>query len=67
MNIPFLLEILACPKCHGKLDYLENDNKAGGFLCKQCGVVYPVENEIPAMLIEKSIQLGEFMKKQEKA
>ncbi len=45
-----LLEILACPKCHGSLQDLD-----GGLACPACTVVYPVCDDIPVMLIEEAI------------
>jgi uncharacterized protein len=45
-----LLEILACPKCHTKVEL-----KAPGQLrCPQCKVLYPIVDGIPVMLIEEA-------------
>ena len=44
-----LLEILACPKCHTKVDLKALD----GLRCPQCKVVYPIVDGIPVMLIEE--------------
>ncbi len=49
MNLdPVLLEILVCPDCKGSLtvDY-DNDE----LICNQCGLVYPVRDDIPVMLV----------------
>lgn len=46
-----LLEILACPKCHGNLKYLKGKN---GLLCKKCNLLYKIEDGIPNMLIEEA-------------
>jgi uncharacterized protein YbaR (Trm112 family) len=52
---PRLLEILCCPAdhegrpCHGDLSELE-----GGLLCARCGRLYPVEDGIPVMLVDKA-------------
>ena len=46
-----LLEILACPKCHTKIEYLEPDK----LHCPSCKVVYPIVDGIPVMLIEEAI------------
>lgn len=62
MDSGFLLEMLACPKCHGQFELVENKAGERGFACKNCAVVYPVENEIPVMLVEKSIPQNEFMR-----
>ena len=46
-----LLEILACPKCHTKIEYREPDK----LHCPSCRVVYPIVDGIPVMLIEEAI------------
>ncbi len=51
---PALLEILACPKCKGELRVAIQED---GLLCESCGVVYPVVNEIPIMLVDEAIAL----------
>jgi len=46
-----LLDILACPKCKEKV-VLSDD---GAYLiCNNCRVRYPIENDIPIMLIERA-------------
>ncbi len=50
-----LLDILACPKCKGKL-VLENDQS--GLICKTCMLKYKIEDEIPIMLIDEAINLA---------
>ncbi len=44
---PWLLEILACPRCHGKVDLADD---GAGLVCPACRLVYPVEDGIPQML-----------------
>jgi uncharacterized protein YbaR (Trm112 family) len=44
-----LLEILACPKCHTKLELREPDH----LRCPQCKVLYPIVDGIPVLLIEE--------------
>lgn len=44
-----LLEILACPKCKGSLEY---DKENERLLCHECKLRYPIKNDIPIMLIE---------------
>ncbi len=44
-----LLEILACPKCKGDLEYREQENV---FICHKCRLKYHIKDEIPDMLIE---------------
>ena len=55
-----LLEILACPKCKGDLEYetdKEND-KNGRLICRQCQLLYRVEDDIPIMLIDEAEKLS---------
>lgn len=58
MNIDELLKILACPACHSPLVLEERADKKQGFLCERCQLLYPIENEIPVMLIEKAIPIN---------
>ena len=45
-----LLDILACPKCKGDIEY---DKKKNKLLCHKCRLRYNVlEGDIPDMLIE---------------
>lgn len=44
-----LLLILACPDC--KSDVKEENNT---IICVKCKRIYPIEDDIPIMLIEKS-------------
>jgi uncharacterized protein YbaR (Trm112 family) len=49
---PKLLEILACPKCKGDLEYDEVKNV---LLCPACRLLYRVEDgDIPVMLIDEA-------------
>ena len=47
-----LLEILACPKCKGALQSVDNPE---GFACASCGLLFKVEDEIPNFLIEEAV------------
>jgi uncharacterized protein YbaR (Trm112 family) len=49
-----LLEILACPQCHGKVRF---DEKLGGIICDQCKLLYEVKDDIPIMLAEEAKKL----------
>ncbi|MBN1637135.1 MAG: Trm112 family protein [Deltaproteobacteria bacterium] len=49
-----LLEVLACPKCKGKLILEEEQN---GLICNNCKLKYPIEDDIPIMLIDEAIKL----------
>jgi uncharacterized protein YbaR (Trm112 family) len=46
-----LLDILACPKCKGKL---ELNTEATGIVCASCRLVYPIRDDIPVMLIDEA-------------
>jgi uncharacterized protein YbaR (Trm112 family) len=46
-----LLEILACPKCKGDLDYILEKNQ---LVCPHCRLIYPVKEDIPVMLIDEA-------------
>ncbi|MBC7187594.1 MAG: Trm112 family protein [bacterium] len=46
-----LLEILACPKCKGELEY---DQKNEKLICHACRLKYRVEDDIPIMLIDEA-------------
>ena len=46
-----LLEILACPFCKAKVE-LKPDGQA--LKCVECKRVYPIRDDIPAMLIEEA-------------
>jgi uncharacterized protein YbaR (Trm112 family) len=49
---PKLKEILACPKCKGALDDVEEPE---GFGCPSCNLLYKVEDDIPNFLIEEAV------------
>jgi len=49
---PELLSILACPTCKGELTRIGADE---GLACPACGVVYPVRDDIPIMLVEEAV------------
>jgi uncharacterized protein YbaR (Trm112 family) len=46
-----LLDILACPKCKGDLEYKPRDEK---LICNSCRLIYDIEDDIPIMLIDKA-------------
>ncbi|MEE9576015.1 MAG: Trm112 family protein [Gemmatimonadota bacterium] len=46
-----LLEILACPKCKGELEYREAEDS---LLCHACRLRYRIEDDIPIMLIDEA-------------
>jgi len=50
---PELLEILACPNCHGSLAV---DHDRDELVCTApiCGLAYPVRNGIPVLLVDEA-------------
>jgi len=50
---PELLEILACPNCHGTLAV---DHERDELVCTaaDCGLAYPVRHGIPVLLIDEA-------------
>ncbi|MFW6365668.1 MAG: Trm112 family protein [Spirochaetota bacterium] len=51
-----LLNMLACPYCRGNVEY---DTKEAVITCQECGLVYPVVDKIPVMIIEKAVNYKE--------
>jgi len=51
---PELLEVLACPKCHGKLDLVEVPGGGGHLDCPSCRLRYKIDDGIPVMLIDEA-------------
>lgn len=49
---PELLELIACPACHGELTLKEDPE---GLYCPACALLYPVEEGIPILLQERAI------------
>ena len=43
-----LVELLACPRCRGRLEACSDDR----LRCIACGTVYPVRDEIAVLLAE---------------
>lgn len=46
---PKLLEIIACPKCKGRL---EPKPDGSALVCQACRLAYPVVDDIPDLIIE---------------
>ena len=46
-----LLELLACPKCHGALGEHTNPE---GFVCQACRLFYALDDGLPNMLIDEA-------------
>lgn len=51
-----LLEILACPKCKGDLEYntKDTDENKHKLICNSCRLKYAVKDDIPIMLIDEA-------------
>ena len=47
-----LLEILACPKCKGELEYKTAPVEV--LICNSCRLVYEVRDDIPIMLVDEA-------------
>lgn len=50
------IELMACPECHGKLEYLKASKE---LTCETCQLAFPVRDGIPVMLIEEARNLAE--------
>jgi hypothetical protein len=50
---PELLEILACPNCHGTLA-VDHDRDELVCTAADCGLAYPVRQGIPVLLIDEA-------------
>ncbi len=61
-----LLEILACPRCHGTLEELRGSD-GEGLACPVCAVVYPIRDDIPVMLVEEAVPLADWRNGQRQA
>jgi len=48
---PVLLDILVCPDCKGSLT-VDYDNEE--LICNSCGLIYPVRDDIPIMLVDEA-------------
>lgn len=55
-----LLPLLACPRCHGPLESLEENTLVVGLRCNACVVVYPVRENIPVMLTDEAIAVEQW-------
>lgn len=45
-----MLEILACPSCKEDLEF---DEESSELICQGCGLIYPVIDGIPVMIIDE--------------
>ncbi len=51
-----LLDILVCPRCKGDLEY---DVKNQKLICRACRLRYPIQDDIPIMLVEEAEPIDE--------
>lgn len=49
---PALKELLVCPQ-----DRAELEERNDGLFCASCGLLYPIRDGIPVMLVEEATQL----------
>lgn len=62
MKTEELLKILVCPACHEDLRLEERADHSSGLYCAHCDLLYPIEEDIPVMLIEKALPLSTWLK-----
>ena len=55
---PELLEILRCPKCKSEVR-INDDETSLSCVSEECGLVYPIRDEIPVMLIAEATKKAE--------
>lgn len=48
-----LLEIIACPKCKGDLEYKPEVDQ---LICNECRLIYSIKDDIPIMLIDEAVK-----------
>lgn len=49
-----MLQVLACPRCHAKLQY---DKSQQRLICEFEKLAYPIENGIPVLLPESGVAI----------
>ncbi len=49
-----LLDILACPRCHGELTLKQENNQDIGLICEACALLFPIRDDIPIMLMNEA-------------
>jgi uncharacterized protein len=54
---PELLRILVCPKCKGTLEHRAGPPES--LVCRNCRLVYEVQDGIPVMLIDEARALDD--------
>jgi hypothetical protein len=51
-----LLDILICLQCKGSVELTDAQD---GLVCHTCKLLYPIKDDIPVMLLDEAIKLGE--------
>lgn len=51
-----LLDVLACPKCKGVLEYKQTENQ---LLCRNCRLAYEIKGDIPVLLVDQALNQGQ--------
>jgi uncharacterized protein len=46
-----LLAVIVCPDCHGDLLPVAEQDE---LVCQQCGLAYPVRDDIPVLLVDEA-------------
>ncbi|WP_205471199.1 Trm112 family protein [Nocardioides sp. SYSU D00038] len=46
-----LLDLIVCPDCHGSLVLADDSSQ---LTCQKCGLVYPVRDGIPVLLVDEA-------------
>ncbi len=49
-----LLELIRCPKCRAEL----TEEPADSLTCTGCGLVYPVRDGVPILLVDEAVRRG---------
>ncbi len=57
---PRLLEIIVCPDCRSSLVVEPSTSGTGapGLRCQGCGLLYPVRDSIPVLLVDEATRTG---------
>jgi uncharacterized protein YbaR (Trm112 family) len=50
---PWLRQVLRCPACKGTLE-----DRPDHLVCVACGLAYPIEEGVPALLGHRAVPLG---------
>ena len=54
---PDILAILACPKSKEPLRLTPNED---GLVCEASGLVYPIQDGIPILLVDKAVPIADW-------